>query len=93
MISITIIPHGEVAARFDRGLKRVPVTTRPGATIGDLIEDLGLPAGEVWLFARNGTLARAEDELEDGDTLEIVSPVAGGAELSAVSQRLTPDRC
>jgi len=77
-ITIILRPQGEVAARFERGRDRLPITTRRGTTIADLLSGLGIPAGEIWICARNGTLAHPTDTLEDGDTLEVISPVAGG---------------
>ena len=77
-ISITLRPQGEVGARFGLGRDRIAITTRPGTTIGALFRELGVPEGEIWLCARNGVLAARTDALEDGDLLEVFSPVAGG---------------
>ena len=57
------------------------VTVRSGATVADLIAQLGLGAKWV-LVERNGDpVARAEltrTRLREGDSLELVRAVAGG---------------
>jgi sulfur carrier protein ThiS len=78
-ICIVLRPQGEIAARFQRGRDRIPLITPCGTTIDELLREHGVPDGEVWICARNGVLARRSDVLEDGDVLEVISPVAGGA--------------
>ncbi|MBI2914657.1 MAG: MoaD/ThiS family protein [Firmicutes bacterium] len=50
-----------------------------GARLADLVFQSGVPPGELGFALRNGTRARPEDILEDGDMVEIF-PVAGGGE-------------
>ena len=78
-IVVTVRPQGEVTARFGLGHDRIAVRTEAGRTIAELLEQLGVPPGEVWICARNGVLAKRDDRLEGGDVLEIISPVSGGA--------------
>ncbi|MCB1906533.1 MAG: MoaD/ThiS family protein [Rhodocyclaceae bacterium] len=53
-----------------------------GARLGDLLDELRLPAKLVHLVLVNGAYvapeARTEHRLGDGDTLAIWPPVAGG---------------
>jgi sulfur carrier protein ThiS len=79
-ISITLRPQGEISARFKRGRSRIALTTWRGATIDALLREHGVPEGEIWICARNGVLASRGDVLEDGDVLEVISPVAGGGQ-------------
>jgi sulfur carrier protein ThiS len=49
-----------------------------GASIGDLLENLGMPAWEVGVVALNGGLAAITTELQDGDCVELLPPIGGG---------------
>ncbi|MDP8924565.1 MAG: sulfur carrier protein ThiS [Chloroflexota bacterium] len=75
--SVTVHPHGELTAYFGR-VSRVHVPITPGMTISALLEQLGVPAKEVWVHALNGETVKPDATLADGDTLELFSPVAGG---------------
>ncbi len=48
------------------------------ATIGDLVEALGIAEEDVWVIGVNGLLARRKNRLADGDRVEFYEPVAGG---------------
>ena len=78
----------EVGAGRCRDAERVTVTvngrareTGPGETVESLLERLGL-AGRYALVERNGEPVErgryGEVALEDGDTLVVARPVAGG---------------
>lgn len=49
-----------------------------GMTIGILLESLKVPAEVVKLIFLNGTHARTDQVLHDGDRLGVFPPVAGG---------------
>jgi sulfur carrier protein ThiS len=76
--TITVHPHGELTTYFGRSYGGVPVAIEPGITIAGLLERLGVPAGEVWLVAKNGDTVQRDATLEPGDSLELFAPVAGG---------------
>lgn len=48
------------------------------ATIGDLLETVGLPAPHVHLIIRNNRHAQADEPLREGDVVAFFPPVAGG---------------
>jgi molybdopterin converting factor small subunit len=48
------------------------------ATIGDLIDRLGLAEGEVGVIALNGGLATRSEELHGGDEVLLFPPIGGG---------------
>jgi sulfur carrier protein ThiS len=75
--TVTVHPHGELTTYFGRS-SRVDVPITPGLTIAGLLEQLGVPSGEVWLCARNGETVKQDAALAAGDTLELFAPVAGG---------------
>ena len=77
-LTITVHPHGELTTYFGRSYGGVPVAIEPGMTIDALIEQLGVPAGEVWLVARNGETVQRDTTLQPGDSVELFAPVAGG---------------
>jgi sulfur carrier protein ThiS len=76
--TIIVHPHGELTTYFGRSYGGVPVAIEPGITIAELLERIGVPAGEVWLAAKNGETVKRDVTLEDGDSLELFAPVAGG---------------
>lgn len=77
-ISITLRPRGELAVHFGRSRDGVKLSVRGGQTIGQMLAEFGVPEGEVWMLARNGELAKADDPLAEGDDIEMFSAVAGG---------------
>jgi sulfur carrier protein ThiS len=76
--TVTLHAHGELTARLGRARGGIKVAIVPGATIRDLLAQLDVPTGEVWVCSRNGVLAKLDDPLADGDVVEAFSPVAGG---------------
>lgn len=60
--------------RFDIRTSELP----PGATVGDVIEMLGLSAKEVTLIFVNGVHGAFGTQLRDGDTVALFPPVGGG---------------
>ena len=56
----------------------MPVELPDGATVGQLIEHLRLPAGEVKVIFVNGIVRGEEHSLSDGDKVGVFPPVGGG---------------
>jgi molybdopterin synthase sulfur carrier subunit len=56
----------------------MPVELPEGATVGDLVEYLNLPANQVKVVFVNHVIRGAEHPLADGDELGIFPPVGGG---------------
>lgn len=50
----------------------------PQATIGDLLDRLGIAEGEVGVIALNGVLATRSAELQEGDEVQLFPPIGGG---------------
>jgi sulfur carrier protein ThiS len=55
-----------------------PVTLPEGATVGTLLDSLGIPKGGIWVVAINGVAAEHDHHLEDGDVVKLIPPIAGG---------------
>lgn len=55
-----------------------PAQLPDGATVGQLIQQLGLPEEEVKLVFVNGIVRDRAHRLADGDELGIFPPVGGG---------------
>ena len=66
----------EGLARERRVEWRVPVDE--AATVADLCESVGLPAGVAGLVLVNGVHADAATPLRDGDEVSLFPPVGGG---------------
>ncbi len=75
--TVTVHPHGELTSYFGR-VTRVQVPITPGMTIAALLEQLAVPAKEVWVHALNGETVKPDATLNGGDSIELFSPVAGG---------------
>ncbi len=55
-----------------------PVADRPGLTLEEAIDSLGIPQGAVAIALVNGHQARLDTELHDGDRVALFPPVGGG---------------
>jgi molybdopterin synthase sulfur carrier subunit len=55
-----------------------PVDLPDGATVGDLVQRLGLPQDEVRIVFVNACIRDLDHTLADGDELGIFPPVGGG---------------
>ena len=55
-----------------------PVEVSEGATVGDLVRQLGLPAEEVKIVFVNALFRDLDYVLADGDEVGIFPPVGGG---------------
>ena len=60
---------------------RATLHLRDGATIGEVLAELGAEAAErdTWLVARNEVLAERDHVLGPGDVVDCFEPLAGGA--------------
>ena len=56
----------------------MPVKLPAGATVGDLIEHLGLPADQVKIMFVNNVIQGLEHPLAEGDQVGVFPPVGGG---------------
>jgi sulfur carrier protein ThiS len=50
----------------------------PGATVADLLQQLGITWGEVGIVVVNGEMTDEEAVLRAGDRVELIAPVGGG---------------
>ena len=55
-----------------------PVTLPKDATLGTLVERLGMPGGQRRLAFRNAVHCDDADPLRDGDLVVLFPPIAGG---------------
>jgi sulfur carrier protein ThiS len=54
------------------------VALAPGATVAELLAELGVPETEIVTVGVNGVLAGREAVLADGDDVTMFSPMEGG---------------
>lgn len=59
------------------GEKKI-IEVKPGTTVGELANMLGLPEEEVKICMRNGLHAEEDETIQDGDRIAFFPPVAGG---------------
>jgi len=60
--------------RSDTNTGEFPV----GTTVGDIVQQLGIPEKEVTLIFINGRHGQQNTQLVDGDTVALFPPVGGG---------------
>lgn len=56
----------------------VEIEIKDGATVGELISQLGVPEESTWNAALDGKLVYNNDLLSDGAVLLLFPPLAGG---------------
>jgi sulfur carrier protein ThiS len=54
------------------------LTVHEGMTIKDLLQQVGIPLTDVKLVSANGKQTAMEYRMQEGDTIGIYPPVAGG---------------
>jgi len=71
---VEVTTVGLLRARLPKGS-----AVEPGQTVAQAVQTLGLGIGEGLVPLVNGRLASWSDLLKDGDKLELVQSVGGGA--------------
>jgi sulfur carrier protein ThiS len=77
-MTVTVVMHGTLRRFLPEGAARATLDLRPGATVGELLAELGADQ-DTWLVARNQTVAERDAVLAPGDVLDCFEPLAGGA--------------
>ena len=72
---VNVVLHGELRQHGDR--RRSIEGT--GRTAREIVADLGIPAAETAAFVVNGEQVDGDAVLRDGDTLELLPAISGGA--------------
>ena len=75
---ITLVLHGELRQWSPGGRKELSVSAA-GRRASDVIHELGIPAAETAAFVVNGEQRDAGVVLAEGDTLEVLPAISGGA--------------
>jgi sulfur carrier protein ThiS len=77
-VTVTVVMHGTLRRFLPEGAARATLDLRGGATIGELLAELGADQ-DTWLVARNQAVAERDAVLAQGDVLDCFEPLAGGA--------------
>lgn len=77
-MTVTVVMHGTLRRFLPDGAVRATLECRPGATVGEVLADLGADQ-DTWLVSRNQAVAERDAVLGPGDVLECFEPLAGGA--------------
>src|SRR5438874_2472055 len=72
---VNVVLHGELRQHGDRR-RSIEAT---GRTASEIVADLGIPAAETAAFVVNGEQVDGDAVLRDGDTLELLPAISGGA--------------
>ena len=60
------------------GLAQEKINLEEGTTVGEFLENVGIPPSEVAIVLVNGRHAQNEQPLDDGETIAVFPPIAGG---------------
>ena len=80
-MTVTVVMHGTLRRFLPEGAARATLELRDGATVGEVLAELGAETTEheTWLVARNEGIAERDHVLEPDDVLDCFEPLAGGA--------------
>lgn len=78
MAHINVIVHGKGAIKKTLGNDPVTCELADGATVADLITQLGLTRSEVAVITVDGVYCYANHMLSDGAQVVFISPMGGG---------------
>jgi len=76
MVEVKLFAGLELKSRLS--LRQNLVEYRPGLTLGDAIDSLGVPRAAVAIFMVNGRQSSLDTELRDGDRVGLFPLVGGG---------------
>ena len=78
-MQVTIKPTGNLMRmRLGQGLRTGPATLADEATLADALAWSGVPLDTPLMVTLNGTLARPDRPLREGDVIGLVAPISGG---------------
>jgi len=78
MAHINVIVRGKGAIKQTLGNDPVTCELADGATIADLITQLGLKRSEVGMISVDGVYCYENNLLSDGAQIVFISPISGG---------------
>ena len=81
---IHLVLHGELRQWSPGGKKELSVSGA-GRQARDVVRELGIPAAETAAFVVNGEQRDADAMLAEGDTLEVLPAISGGAPEGALA--------
>ncbi len=76
---IRLVLHGELR-QFSPGAAKVVEVDGAGREARSILAGLGIPLGETAAFVVNGEQCEPDVRLADGDTLEVLPAISGGAD-------------
>lgn len=75
---VTVELLGSLRQAINNAEKPIQVEVETGATVGELMTQLGISEDMPWNAAIDGKLIYSADPLADGMTLLVFPPIAGG---------------
>ncbi|MBC7105022.1 MAG: MoaD/ThiS family protein [Firmicutes bacterium] len=76
MISVRL--YASLVSNKYPGQAEFAVEARPGLTVRQAVEELGIQARDIFIILINGEKAGLDSPLHDGDHLGLFPPVSGG---------------
>jgi molybdopterin converting factor small subunit len=80
-VIVAVRLHGELQRRVPDNLLKLVVPR--STTVAEIAELLGLRSGEVWIATLGDQLVDKDQRIESDAELELIPPVAGGAQARA----------
>ena len=81
MIQVTVHLHTILQRQTAEGtIDEIELTVPADSKVGDLLEIAGIDLGtDMLILVRNGRVVRPEDPLQDGDQINLMPAISGGA--------------
>lgn len=77
-MKITVKLLGPLRGRLPQGETTMVLSLGPGSSVADALRAAGVPDDEQWNASVGGRLVGPEHPLEEGDSLLVFAPIAGG---------------
>ncbi|MHB0869554.1 MAG: MoaD/ThiS family protein [Chloroflexota bacterium] len=75
---LTVRLFGDLRRYLPRGQESLQLELPEGSTTANLLQQVGIHPGEVWIVRANKQVISEGQPLRDGDDVEVFEPVGGG---------------
>ncbi len=80
MARVIVKLYGTLRKKIDGydSAKGLDIEIKDGATIGEIVTDLGIPESKIGFVTANGTIVNADSIVTSGDIIKVFQPIFGG---------------
>jgi molybdopterin converting factor small subunit len=77
-VQVRVLFFGEMRRHLPRGQEQIALALPDGATVADVLAAVGVKPEDERIVGCNGSLARDDTPLHDGDEVSLYHPMGGG---------------